>query len=115
MGGTSQYNPHVQSHFRTIRPVQTLSAGLSYFDLQFLGRRHAIATAVVSGPSGVAVIDPGPSTCLAKLELGLQDAGVRLADVSEILLTHIHLDHAGATGTLNDPPATRVVVPPAFT
>jgi glyoxylase-like metal-dependent hydrolase (beta-lactamase superfamily II) len=91
--------------------VQTLSAGLSYFDLQFLGRRHAIATAVVSGPSGVAVIDPGPSTCLEKLELGLQDAGVRLADVSEILLTHIHLDHAGATGTiLRRYPGIRVIV-----
>jgi glyoxylase-like metal-dependent hydrolase (beta-lactamase superfamily II) len=80
--------------------VQTLTAGLSYIDLQFLGRPHAIATAVVQGPSGVALIDPGPSTCLANLEAGLRSGGVGLSDVSEILLTHIHLDHAGVTGTI---------------
>ena len=80
--------------------MQTLTAGLSYIDLQFLGRRHAIATAVVHGPSGVALIDPGPSTCLANLEAGLQVGGIRLGDVSDILLTHIHLDHAGAAGTI---------------
>ena len=80
--------------------MQTLTAGLSYIDLRFLGRRHAIATGVVQGPSGVALIDPGPSTCLANLEAGLQVGGIGLGDVSEILLTHIHLDHAGATGTI---------------
>jgi glyoxylase-like metal-dependent hydrolase (beta-lactamase superfamily II) len=77
-----------------------LAAGLSYIDLNFLGRRHAIATAIASGPDGVAVIDPGPTTCLEQLESGLQEHGLRLADVRDILLTHIHLDHAGATGTL---------------
>ena len=91
--------------------MQTLTAGLSYIDLNFLGRRHAIATAVVRGPAGVALIDPGPSTCLAALEAGLQVGGVRLGDVSEILLTHIHLDHAGATGSiLRQYPHIRVVV-----
>jgi len=80
--------------------VQPLTTGLSYIDLQFLGRANAIATAVVHGSSGVALIDPGPTTCLDTLELELQGAGVRLADVSEILLTHIHLDHAGATGVI---------------
>lgn len=80
--------------------MQTLTAGLSYIDLGFLGRRHAIATAVIQGASGVALIDPGPSTCLANLEAGLQVGGIALDDVSEILLTHIHLDHAGVTGTI---------------
>lgn len=91
--------------------MPTLTTGLSYLDLLFLGRRHAIATAVVRGPSGIALIDPGPSTCLETLELGLQGIGSRLADVSDILLTHIHLDHAGATGTiLRRHPDVRVVV-----
>jgi glyoxylase-like metal-dependent hydrolase (beta-lactamase superfamily II) len=80
--------------------VQTLTAGLSYIDLQFLGRRQAIATAVVHGASGVALIDPGPTTTLDNLERELHAHGIRLSDVSEILLTHIHLDHAGATGTI---------------
>lgn len=79
--------------------------------MQFLGRAHAIATAVVHGPGGVALIDPGPSTCRAALELGLQEHGIRLGDVTHILLTHVHLDHAGATGSIvRDHPAIAVTV-----
>jgi glyoxylase-like metal-dependent hydrolase (beta-lactamase superfamily II) len=48
----------------------------------------------------VAIVDPGPTSCLARLELGLQEQGIRWDDVRHILLTHIHLDHAGATGTI---------------
>ena len=80
--------------------MTVLSHGLSWIDLQFLGRPHAIATAVIQGVGGAALVDPGPTTCLATLELGLERQGVRLADVRQILLTHIHLDHAGATGTI---------------
>jgi glyoxylase-like metal-dependent hydrolase (beta-lactamase superfamily II) len=80
--------------------VHTLAPGLSFIDLQFLGRPHAIATAVVQAPGGVALIDPGPTTCLDALNLGLQRQGLRLSDVTDVLLTHIHLDHAGATGML---------------
>ena len=80
--------------------MQTIATGLDYIDLEFLGRRHAIATGVVHGTAGIALVDPGPTTCLETLELRLQEGGLRLADVSQILLTHIHLDHAGATGTI---------------
>jgi glyoxylase-like metal-dependent hydrolase (beta-lactamase superfamily II) len=48
----------------------------------------------------VAIIDPGPTSCLETLELGLQANGIRWPDVRHILLTHIHLDHAGSTGTI---------------
>jgi glyoxylase-like metal-dependent hydrolase (beta-lactamase superfamily II) len=54
----------------------------------------------VQSSSGVAIVDPGPTTCLPRLELGLQEQGVRWSDVRHILLTHIHLDHAGAAGTI---------------
>jgi glyoxylase-like metal-dependent hydrolase (beta-lactamase superfamily II) len=77
-----------------------LAGGLSWIDLTFLGRRHAIATAVVHGGGTLGLVDPGPSTCLETLELGLQGQGLRLQDVTHLLLTHIHLDHAGATGTI---------------
>jgi glyoxylase-like metal-dependent hydrolase (beta-lactamase superfamily II) len=80
--------------------VNTLSHGLSWIDLQFLGRSHVIASALVQGPGGVAIVDPGPTTCLGTLEQGLQAHGMRWEDVRHILLTHIHLDHAGATGTI---------------
>jgi glyoxylase-like metal-dependent hydrolase (beta-lactamase superfamily II) len=69
-------------------------------DLQFQGRGRVIAAAVLEGPSGVALIDPGPSSTLHALESGLQAHGHQLRDVKAVLLTHIHLDHAGASGTL---------------
>jgi len=91
--------------------VNALSHGLSWVDLQFHGRPHVIATGLVQGSSGVAIIDPGPTTCLQTLELGLQASGIRWADVRHILLTHIHLDHAGATGTIvREHPHIKVLV-----
>jgi glyoxylase-like metal-dependent hydrolase (beta-lactamase superfamily II) len=80
--------------------VLTLASGLSYIDLQFLRRAHAIATGVVQSAGSVALVDPGPTTCLPVLERELERSGIRLADVTDIVLTHIHLDHAGVTGTL---------------
>lgn len=77
-----------------------LTTGISWIDLQFLGRPHAIATAVLQGAGTLALVDPGPTTCLETLELGLQAQGLRLSEVTHLLLTHIHLDHAGATGTI---------------
>ena len=81
-------------------PAIRLSPGLSYIDLNFLRQPKAIATAVVTAPGFVALIDPGPSTSIESLELGLQAQGLKLDDVTAILLTHIHIDHAGATGVL---------------
>ena len=77
-----------------------LGAGLDYFDLKFLGSPGIIATGLLTGVDGVALIDPGPSTTLGTLRSALADRGVSGTDVRAILLTHIHLDHAGATGTL---------------
>lgn len=89
----------------------TLSSGLSYFDLHFQALPRIIATAVVHGPGGVALIDPGPSSTLSTLRATLDGAGLRLGDVTAILLTHIHLDHAGCTGTLvRELPRARVYV-----
>jgi glyoxylase-like metal-dependent hydrolase (beta-lactamase superfamily II) len=91
--------------------VNTLAPGLSWVDLLFLGRPHAIATVVVREPGSVALIDPGPTSCLDTLDLALQAQGLRLSDVTDLLLTHIHLDHAGAAGTMvRRYPKIRVVV-----
>jgi glyoxylase-like metal-dependent hydrolase (beta-lactamase superfamily II) len=73
---------------------------VTYIDLNFLGVPNVIATAVLESPGGLALVDPGPTTCLAALKGGLATLGIRMEDVTTLLLTHIHLDHAGATGTL---------------
>lgn len=88
-----------------------VAPGVSYIDLHFERRPHAIATAVINTGGRVALVDPGPTSCLETLELGLNGYGVRVADVTDLVLTHIHLDHAGATGTLvRRNPALRVWV-----
>ncbi|HUE89040.1 MAG TPA: MBL fold metallo-hydrolase [Vicinamibacterales bacterium] len=73
---------------------------MTFVDLRFLGMQRVIGTAVLDGPSGLTLVDPGPTSCLHALESGLADLGRRLEEVKTLLLTHVHLDHAGATGTL---------------
>lgn len=80
--------------------MTVLAPGLSCVDLKFLGCPHAIATGIIHGAGTLALVDPGPSTCLEALELGLQAQGLRLSEVTHLFLTHIHLDHAGAAGTI---------------
>jgi glyoxylase-like metal-dependent hydrolase (beta-lactamase superfamily II) len=80
--------------------MTTLAAGMDFVDLRFLGRPGIIATAILQGSSGVALVDPGPSTTLETLTSELATKGVALRDVRQIVLTHIHLDHAGAAGSL---------------
>jgi glyoxylase-like metal-dependent hydrolase (beta-lactamase superfamily II) len=49
---------------------------------------------------GPALFDCGPTTCIGALKVGLAKQELELADVRHLLLSHIHLDHAGAAGTL---------------
>lgn len=83
-----------------MRAMQVLAHQLRYADGRFRGTPGVIATAVIEGPSGIALIDPGPTTDLAALEADLASGGYALDDVEALLLTHIHLDHAGAAGTI---------------
>jgi glyoxylase-like metal-dependent hydrolase (beta-lactamase superfamily II) len=82
-----------------------------FIDLQFLGSSRVIATALLTGADGITLIDPGPTSCLPALEAGLRARGLALRDVRSVLLTHIHLDHAGAAGTIAERvPGLRVYV-----
>jgi glyoxylase-like metal-dependent hydrolase (beta-lactamase superfamily II) len=75
------------------------TADIVTIDHQHLGRPHVIATYVLLGDKP-ALVDPGPASTLPVLEAGMAEHGLRLSDLQYILLTHIHLDHAGATGTI---------------
>jgi glyoxylase-like metal-dependent hydrolase (beta-lactamase superfamily II) len=91
--------------------MQSLAAGVSYFDLHFQQLPHIIAAGVIHGPGGAAIVDPGPSSSLPALRNTLAAAGIAMRDVTTLLLTHIHLDHAGGTGTLlRERPDLRVYV-----
>lgn len=81
--------------------MRRLGDRLRYLDLQYLGVPSVIATAVIGdAASGLALVDPGPSVSLPALRAALAGEGLGPGDVTALLLTHIHLDHAGAAGTL---------------
>src|SRR5262245_55929348 len=69
-------------------------------DVNWMGRPKSIAAALVQSDGVNAPIDPGPTSSLETLRAELQRHGLRVQDLHAILLTHIHLDHAGATGSL---------------
>jgi glyoxylase-like metal-dependent hydrolase (beta-lactamase superfamily II) len=78
----------------------SLAPGVTLVDLDYLGRDEAIAATLVESGDGIAIVDPGPSTTLETLRAALAERGASVADVRALLLTHIHLDHAGASGSL---------------
>lgn len=89
----------------------TLAAGISFADLSFQGLPRIIATGLLQGADGLTLVDPGPTSSLPALERHLHAMGASLADVTSLLVTHIHLDHSGAAGTiLQRHPGIRVFV-----
>lgn len=62
-------------------------------DLHHQGRERVIGVYRVDTPEGPALFDCGPATCFAELERQID-----LGEVRHLLLSHIHLDHAGAAG-----------------
>jgi glyoxylase-like metal-dependent hydrolase (beta-lactamase superfamily II) len=69
-------------------------------DLRHLGRGRVIAAYLVQTEDGLALNDCGPTTCVPELKARLAERGLELSDVRHLLLSHIHLDHAGAAGVL---------------
>ncbi len=88
-----------------------LAAGVTMVDVKYRGKPGYIAACVVDTGDGLALVDPGPTVSLDAVQKGLALLGADLGDVTRILLTHIHLDHAGGTGTLvRENPAIQVFV-----
>jgi glyoxylase-like metal-dependent hydrolase (beta-lactamase superfamily II) len=81
-------------------------------DLHFMGLPGTIASYLIPHDHGAVLVECGPSSTLPALQDGLKDHGFSVKDVTDVLLTHIHLDHAGAAGWLARQGA-RVYVHPA--
>jgi glyoxylase-like metal-dependent hydrolase (beta-lactamase superfamily II) len=73
---------------------------LELIDLNFGASPQAIGVYLVEADDGPALFDCGPASTLDALDAGLAADGLRLTDVKHLLLSHIHLDHAGAAGSL---------------
>lgn len=79
-----------------------LTPNIGLIDLHFQGTPKVIGAYLLPTDDGLALIECGPSTTLGALERGVQALGHDLAEVRHLLVTHIHLDHAGAAGVLLD-------------
>jgi glyoxylase-like metal-dependent hydrolase (beta-lactamase superfamily II) len=73
---------------------------ITTLDNLWTGRPHTIAAALLESDGHRAIVDPGPGSTLDTFHQQLQAHGITVGDLDAILLTHIHLDHAGATGAL---------------
>lgn len=69
-------------------------------DLHHLGDERVIGVYLLETADGLALQDCGPSTCIPALMERLAERGLALTDLRHLLLSHIHLDHAGAAGVL---------------
>jgi glyoxylase-like metal-dependent hydrolase (beta-lactamase superfamily II) len=69
-------------------------------DLLHEGVERVIGVYLLETDDGLALNDCGPSTCIPALEERLAERGLALTDLRHLLLSHIHLDHAGAAGAL---------------
>jgi glyoxylase-like metal-dependent hydrolase (beta-lactamase superfamily II) len=80
-------------------------------DLHHQGAERVIGAYLVETDDGPAVFDCGPSSGVEELKARLGERGLELADIRHLLLSHIHLDHAGAAGVLvREHPALQVHV-----
>lgn len=74
-------------------------------------RPRIVAAYLLETEDGPALFDCGPTTCIPALRAGLAERGLALTDLRHLLLSHIHLDHAGAAGALvREHPALQVHV-----
>lgn len=79
---------------------RTIADDTTLLDLRYLGTSRYIGCALLEHRDGAALIDPGPGSTLPTLRQGLDARGISVDEVEAVLLTHIHLDHAGAAGSL---------------
>ncbi len=69
-------------------------------DLLHAGAARTVGVYLLDTSEGLSLFDCGPSSCIPALKEGLAERGHELGDVKNLLLSHIHLDHAGAAGSL---------------
>jgi glyoxylase-like metal-dependent hydrolase (beta-lactamase superfamily II) len=94
--------------------VWRIQHGLYLIDHQFLGVPGVIGSYLLSDDNGdLALIETGSATTINQLLAGIRSLSYDPADIRTIIVTHIHLDHAGAAGALlRQLPDARVIVHP---
>lgn len=78
--------------------TQPINGSIHTLDLHFQGFAGAIAVYLIPHKHGAVLVECGPGSTSEALQAGLQAHGLKVNEITDVLLTHIHLDHAGAAG-----------------
>lgn len=87
--------------------------GITRIDLRWRTWPGRIASYLVADGGDLALVDTGPESTLETLLAGIRAAGRQPEELTHLVITHIHLDHAGAAGALTRlAPRAKVYVHP---
>ncbi len=92
MGPGDRYTPFVARSFGAAPGVQAIDT--------WMGRRERVTSAYLVEADEPALVETGPTTSKEALLAGLHELGVGPEDLAHIVVTHIHLDHAGGAGSV---------------
>lgn len=81
------------------RKPMKLHHGISLIDGFDFGVSGRTGSYIIEGDE-LTIIETGPSPAVPYIKKGLEELGYSLADVKHIIVTHVHLDHAGGAGRL---------------
>lgn len=96
----------------TPAPPREIAPGITLVDTGYV-RPGVAAAYVVRGGRSAAIVETATSLCAQRILAALATAGVRPEDVSHVVVTHVHLDHAGGAGALvRALPRAKLVVHP---
>jgi len=82
------------------RGVYDYAEGISAVDAFYAGRADQTAAHILIERGRAAVIDTATAHAAPRILAALAARGVSAAQVDYVVLTHVHLDHAGGAGTL---------------
>jgi glyoxylase-like metal-dependent hydrolase (beta-lactamase superfamily II) len=83
--------------------VQQVADGVYQIDTKPMGIENIIASYLLVGSGGIALIDPGFSCSVDTNLDAIKELGIDPADIDYVVLTHSHIDHAGGVGQLIGP------------
>jgi glyoxylase-like metal-dependent hydrolase (beta-lactamase superfamily II) len=93
-------------------PITDYEHGISAIDAEFI-RPHATSVHLIIERGRAAIVDTGSNHAVPVVLEALAGKGIAPEDVDYVVLTHIHLDHAGGAGLLMSKlPNARLTVHP---
>jgi glyoxylase-like metal-dependent hydrolase (beta-lactamase superfamily II) len=79
--------------------VTKIDEHIHLIDLELAGIENSIASYVLEGKN-TAIVETGPTSTAQNLLSSLRELNVKPKEVAYVAVSHIHLDHGGAAGTL---------------